>query len=381
MTPRRRRAAGLCVLALIAGGCRADLEQGTSETGTAPANAPLLRVRVAPVTTAPLAGITTVPAVVHPFQHATVAAKIAGRVTQRLVEPGDRVEQGAPLLRIDEADLALAVREAEHTRDVAAAELTEAERQRNRSVTLRRDGVISTSELDAVQTAYDRAHAAQARAVVQLAKAEQARTDATVHAPFTGTVEVVEADVGEYLQPGVIVAGIVDFSKVRLRAGVTATEAAHLEPGTTAQVAFDTLGGALITAELRSVARVADPGSGTYAVELWLSDPDPRLREGMIGELRLRRAPSTDRPVVPRAALLRRGGRTTLFVVEATGDAPLVHERPVRAGRSDTQRVEIVEGVTLGELVVVDGHFALRDGAPVTIDNAEHLARARGAAE
>jgi RND family efflux transporter MFP subunit len=318
---------------------------------------------------------------VHPFQHATVAAKIAGRVTQRLVEPGDRVEHGAPLLRVDEADLALAVREAEHTRDVAAAELTEAERQRNRSVPLRRDGVISTSELDAVQTAYDRAQAAQARAVVQLAKAEQARADATVHAPFAGTVEVVEADVGEYLQPGVIVASVVDFSKVRLRAGVTATEAAHLEPGTTAEVAFDTLGGAIIAAELRSVARVADQGSGTYAVELWLSDPDPRLREGMIGELRLHRTPSTDRPVVPRAALLRRGGRTTLFVVDATGDGPRAHERPVRAGRSDQHHVEIVEGVTPGELVVVDGHFALRDGAPVTIDNAEHLAQARGAAE
>jgi RND family efflux transporter MFP subunit len=310
-----------------------------------------------------------------------VAAKVAGRVSERLVEPGDRVEQGAPLLHVDETDLTLAVREAEHARDVATAELTEAERQRDRSVPLRRDGVISTSELDAVQTAFDRARAARARAAVQLAKAEQARADATVRAPFAGTVEVVEADVGEYLQPGMIVASVVDFSTARLRAGVTATEAAHLVPGDPAEVAFDTLGGAVIAAELRSVARVADPGSGTYSVELWLSNPDPRLREGMIGELRLQRTPSTDRPIVPRAALVRRGGRTTLFVVDTSSDRTLVRERRVLAGRSDQQHVEIVDGVAAGEVVVVDGHFALRDGAPVTVDDAEHLARARGTAE
>jgi RND family efflux transporter MFP subunit len=379
MIAARPHLTGLCLLALVAAGC-GDEAPGRPAVAATTVAEPLIRVRVAPVTTDGLAGATLVPAVVHPLQYATVAAKVAGRVTERLVEPGDRVDEGAPLLRVDETDLTLAVQEAEHARDVAVAEFTDAERQRRRSVPLRREGVISTSELDAVQTAFDRARAARDRAVVQLAKAEQARADATVRAPFPGTVEVVEADVGEYLQPGVIVASVVDFSTARLRAGVTATEAAHLRSGDPAEVAFDALGGTTIAATVRSVARVADRGSGTYAVELWLTDPDPRLREGMIGDLRLPRGASTGRPIVPRAALVRRGGRTTLFVVETAGDRSAVHERPVRAGRSDERHVEIVEGVAAGEVVVVDGHFALRDGTPVTVDNAEHLAQANGAA-
>jgi len=365
--------ASAAVLVAGASGCEGDEPAVAAPTGLEPAaderNAPAIRVRVAVAEVIPLEGTITVPGVVHPFQKATIAAKIPGRVSERLVEPGDVVSEGAPLLRLDETDLKLAVEEAGIALRVARVDLSDAKRELDRGLRLSRENTISKSEMDRRQTAFDRASAAEARAVVTLAKAEQALADATVRAPFDGSVEEVDADVGEYLQPGALVATLVDFSKARVRAGLTAIEAAQVSPGLPADVGFDSLGGVHRSAAIRSVARVADPGGGTYSIEVWLSRPDPRLREGMIGEVHLHRAAGDPHPVVPRSALLRRGGKTTLFVVDESANEIRVRERIVRSGRNDGDLVEILDGATAGEKVVVDGHFALGDGARVSIDN------------
>lgn len=364
----------ICSSAMLAlSGCDGNGPAAAAPTGLEKAtetaqHAPAIRVRVATAKVLPLAGTITVPGVVHPFQKATIAAKIPGRVTERLVEIGDRVSKGDPLLRLDETDLRLAVDEAAIALRVADVDLTDAKRELDRGLRLSRENTISKSEMDARQTAFDRATAAQARAQVTLAKAEQALADATVRAPFDGSVEQVDADVGEYLQPGAFVATLVDFSRARVRAGVTATEAAQIANGQPADVGFDTLGGAHVSAAVRSVARVADAGSGTYAIELWLEDPDARLREGMIGEVHLQRAPGRPHPVVPRAALLRRSGKVMLFVVEESDSEAVARERAVKSGRNDGEFVEILEGAGAGDRVVIDGHFALGDGALIAID-------------
>ena len=365
--------AASATLGLITSACDGNGPAGAAPTGLGPTagaarNTPAIRVRVAMAEVRPLQQTITVPGVVHPFQKAAIAAKVPGRVAERLAEPGDTVTQGAPLLRLDEVDLNLAVDEARIALRLAKVDLADAKRELDRGIRLSRQNTISKSEMDGRQTAFERAKAAEARAQVALARGEQTLADATIRAPFDGSVEEVDADVGEYLQPGAPVATMVDFSKARVRAGVTATEAAQLAAGQPADIGFDTLGGAHVSAAIRSVARVSDAGSGTYAVELWLDQPDSRLREGMIGEVHLQRAPGEQHPVVPRAALLRRAGRMTLFVVAESDGAAHAEERVIRSGRNDGDLVEILEGAVAGDRVVIDGHFALSNGAAVSID-------------
>ena len=365
--------AATATLGLLTTGCGGDDPAVAAPAGVGPTssdarNAPAIRVRTAVAEVMPLEGTIAVPGVVHPFQKAAIAAKIPGRVATRLVQPGDTLAQGDALLRLDETDLDLAQQEAHIALRLAEVDLADAKRELDRGLQLSRQNTISKSEMDARQTAFERAKAAEARAQVALAKSKQALADATIRAPFDGSVEKVDADVGEYLQPGALVATMVDFSKARVRAGVTATEAAQLVAGRPADIGFDTLGGAHVSAAIRSVARVSDAGSGTYAVELWLDQPDPRLREGMIGEVYLQRAPGEQHPVVPRAAILRRAGKMTLFVVAESDGATHAEERVIRSGRNDGDFVEILDGAVAGDRVVIDGHFALGNGALVSID-------------
>jgi RND family efflux transporter MFP subunit len=181
-------------------------------------------------------------------------------------------------------------------------------------------------------------------------------------------VEEVQVDVGDHVSPGRPLATMVDLSRARIHAGVTSTEAAGLQPGTSAPVVLAELGGTPVEAEIHSIGRIADPASGTYTVELWLDSPDGLLREGMVAQVRLPVEAGRRNPVVPRAALIRRDAGMAVFVVERSSGEPRAVARPVRIGHSNAEKVELLEGVSVGEEVVIDGLFALRDGAPVVVE-------------
>jgi membrane fusion protein (multidrug efflux system) len=193
--------------------------------------------------------------------------------------------------------------------------------------------------------------------------------DATIRAPIDGSVDDLLVNVGDYLAPGAPVARVLDLSRARVFGGVTAEEAARLSSGMPAKATFASLGGLTQQAELRSVARAADPADGTYRIELWIDEPDARLRDGVVATLAFDGGSGVARPLAPRVALVRSGGHSEVFVVkrEAGGDG-VAHKRAVRTGRSGGERIEILEGLVAGDEVVIDGQFALHDGSKVTID-------------
>ncbi|MGI9292824.1 MAG: efflux RND transporter periplasmic adaptor subunit, partial [Pseudomonadales bacterium] len=112
-----------------------------------------------------------------------------------------------------------------------------------------------------------------------------------------------------------------------------------------------------------SIGRIADPETGAYPLEVWLDNqPDSPLREGMIANVQLPYSSVKPSPAIPAAAVFRRDGRTHVFTVD-NGVASMA---AVRIGRRNDSLVEVLEGISVGESVVVDGQFALRDGVQVS---------------
>ncbi len=362
--------AGVALLAWLTGceGPEASAERAEQQvSGSAPLRT-AVRVRVAPVLEEALERSGSVSGVVNAFHRATIAAETTGRVVQRRVEPGDVVDEEQALLELDATRLQLAVEQARATLRSREIDLAEARRELERGDQLLNDDAISKARHDTQRFAVDRAASAEKLARVALRTAQRNLADATVRAPFAGSVEEIRVDVGDLVSPGTPLATLVDLSRARIHAGVTSIEAAGLTPGTRAPVVLAELGGTAVDAEIHSVGRIADPASGTYTIELWLDSPDGLLREGMVAQVRLPAQAGRRNPVVPRAALTRREGGTSVFVVEQTGGEAHAVARPVRIGRSNAEKVEVLEGVSVGEEVVIDGLFALRDGAPVLIE-------------
>lgn len=322
-----------------------------------------VQVRTASVQSAQLHWQASVPGVIEAFRKAVVAAEVDARVVARSVEPGDPVQAGQPLLLLDDERARIA-------RDQAAAELRRSEANaaqadseliRGRDLFARQ--FISEDRLDALRFNLQRNRAQAVAAKAQLAAAQRALADTTIRAPFAGTAEQIHVQVGDYLKRGAAVATVADFSLARVRAGVTASEAGRLDGAETAELALDALGGRRLSGRIQSVARLSEPASGTYPVEIWVEDPEGRLREGMVATVHVPYAVVDSPASVPAEAVFRRGGTMHVFVVESER----AHLRPVRTGRTGGGQVEIIDGLATGETVVIDGQFALRDGAQVTI--------------
>ncbi len=375
----RRRGISLLLFVLVVGlasGCDGELGRADSNragrAGESSAGAPetRVRVRVEPVRRARLAFGERVTGTVRAYHRAELTAEIQGRVLERVVEPGTRVEQGDVIVRLEDSRFALELRRAQAALTAARTVERHAKRELERGDQLFARNAISTQRLDDLRHAVDRARDELALALVARDTARRNLADTRITAPFDGDVDSVAVDVGDYVAPGTQIATLVDLSRVRIVGGVTAGEAARLAPGTTANVAFADLGGEIFEATLESVARVASESDGTYAIELWLEDVDERMRDGLVAQIALPDPEDGPRLVTRRAALLRRDGQPEVFVVEGVGAHGVARARRIRTGRREGQWVEIRDGLEVGERVVWDGHFALAEGTPVVVDGA-----------
>lgn len=371
LTLKRRLATVLALGALSACG------ESTSPTATAedtPAAVPgdltramstAVHVRVAKVKTSAISQQTTVSGVLSAFRKATIAAEVGGRVMVRHVEPGDTVRAGQAMITLDNERAKIARDEAAARKQTQQVVLAEARNELKRAENLVQKQFISEDTLETLRFAVQRAQTELNAAQAGLASAERAFKDTVIRAPFHGSAEFVHVQQGDFLNPGAQVATLVDFSRVRVHAGVTAREAAMLQDSATAQLGLEALGSRTFTGQVHSIARLADPATGTYNVEIWLDNDTNLLREGMIASVRLPYASEARTLVVPSAAVFRREGTMHVFTV-ADGRA---HLQAVETGRTNGPVVEVVAGLDQGQQVVIEGQFALRDGALVTVDD------------
>lgn len=360
------RLAILLALPLAAAvGCGRDAERTVETHATAAFSIPAIRVRVAAVTLAQIGGGESVAAVVGADRSALLRAEVPGQVIERVVSRGARVAAGDAILRLDPERLEPALRRATADSAVAAAEVKQARRALARGQKLKAEDTISASREEDLETALERAEARLDRATAARDSAATDLEDATLRAAFAGVVEDFHVEVGDSVQRGAALVRLVDLERARLRAGVTASQASALLPGSETDVDFAELGKRV--ARLESVGVVASAADGTYAAEFLLENADRQLREGMVGRVRLPGDASALKLSVPRAALIRTALGPGLFIVEA-GPPLRARLALVTPGRSTGGRVVIRDGANVGERVVIEGHFALSDGDPIELD-------------
>ena len=328
-----------------------------------------VHVRVQRVSAADIRRQATAVGVVEAFRTSTVAAETSGRVLSRLVEPGDAIGAGQVLVTLDNERALIARDQANARLRSREIDLPQAQNELQRGQNLQEQDFISEDSLESLGFAAARARSALAAARADLAAARRTLSDTEIRAPFAGIADRVHVHEGDYLKSGTPVTALADFSKVRIQAGVTAREAGLLRGAARAEVSLDALGAEPLTGSIKSIARVSDASTGTYTLEIWLENMAAelrnRLREGMLATVYLPSGNDTASLTVPSVAVFRRGGAMHVFTVNSS-QAALT---PVRTGRTNGPTVEVLQGLTEGDLVVVDGQFALRDGAAVVVED------------
>jgi RND family efflux transporter MFP subunit len=326
---------------------------------------------------------------VEPRRRATVAAKITGRVTDVLVDEGMEVAAGQVLARLDDADARKRTDATRAGRDVAQAALAEidvnladARRRLKRAQELHRDGVASEQDLDTATAAVDALQAQLAvaqrnldAAQAQLAVAVQDLENYTIRAPFAGIAVSKEAQPGEMVAPvfagGGGISTIVDMTSLEIEVDVNESYIARVTPGQPAEAILDAYPSWRIPATVRTIIPTADRQKATVKVRLTFDELDPRILPDMGVKVAFRETTeATDGAapalcLVPRSAVVKDGDRRVVFQV----DGETVERRAVRVGRELGGDIEILAGLSPGDIVVVEAPADLRDGQKIKIEN------------
>ncbi len=328
---------------------------------------------------------------VTPRRRATVAAKITGRVREVLVDEGMAVQAGQVLARLDDSDAQRRLAAAEAEVAVAQAGLTEltvrlenARREQVRALALLAEGVGTEQAADAARTAAESLEAqialAQERvrsAQAQVSVLRQDLDNYTIRAPFAGIAVSKDAQPGEMVSP--VSAGgsftrtgistIVDMTSLEIEVDVNESYIARVVPGQRVEAILDAYPEWRLPASVRTVIPSADRQKATVKVRIAFDQLDPRILPDMGVKVAFLQAPSAiegeavARVAVPRSALRRDGGTDVVYVL-AGG---VLARRAVRTGRDRGGSVEILGGLSAGELVVTAAAGELEDGKKASV--------------
>lgn len=195
----------------------------------------------------------------QPWASATLAAETEGRVIEVLHEPGDEVQAGEVLVRIDPRARQAVLAQAQATVKQAQAEYAAAQR-------LREQGHISANQL-AEREANLRASQAQ------LQQAQLDLDASTVRSPIAGRLEARMVDVGDYLKTGDPLAEVAQLDPLRLVAFVSERDVGTLQRGQSVRLYGSEGEDQDIRGQVHFVAHTADPQTRTYRVDVRLDNP------------------------------------------------------------------------------------------------------------
>lgn len=265
-----------------------------------------------------------------------VRAETTGRVVERPIERGDRVQQGDLLCR-----LALEDRQARRKQADAAVEQARLEHQG--SLRLQDRGLQS-------ETAIAQAKARLAGAQAALAAAALDIERLSVRAPFDGVVEDVGLNVGDFAQPGTACARVVDLDPMLLVGRVSEADAHRFDRGAMATGRLAT--GAQVSGPVSFLGRQADPGTRTYRVEVTLPNPDYALRSGLTVEFDVRYGDAMAHKISPALLALDDEGRLGVRVVRDGNRVAFVHVDLL----ADRQDGLWVTGLPTRTMLITVGH-------------------------
>jgi membrane fusion protein, heavy metal efflux system len=338
---------------LIREGARISVPDGSPLRG---------KLTVGPVAQREIQRKLVLPAVVEadPARTVKVLPPVTGRVTDLMVQLGERVVQGQDLAVIDSGDLAQAYSDIEKARSV----LTLTKKGLDRQLGLEKAGGAAIKDREQAQSDYDQAVAELERAQSRLRamgvpadQKEQSRL-LTLKAPVAGSVIDLQVARGAFLNDATAaIMTIANLGTVWVTANVPEKDTALVTTGQDVDVVFYAYPGEVFAGKVLFISDVLDPDTRRTKIRIAFDNPDMKLKPNMFADATFL-APRQTMQVVPTQALVLKDETDRVFVEVA----PWTFEaRPVEVGFQQSDQAVVEHGLKAGERIVVKGGVLLND--------------------
>jgi membrane fusion protein (multidrug efflux system) len=323
-------------------------------------------VRTAVVRTGSVVRSIEAAGALKPWRDVTLASNAAGTVTAVQCHMGQWVGQGSVLIELDDELARVAVQEATAAVERADAQLRQTTTDVERAEKLLETADISEAEFELLSLRRTESSAAVAAARAQLTRAQRAMRDTRIRAPFAGSVAQRFVEVGAWITPGQPAVRVVDLSRMKAEFGIPQQRTPELAVGMPAKLTVDLYPGVEFAAQVHRVGVVADPASGQFPVEVSAAQSrEHPLRPGMAVRLHLDTQTRANAMLVPKEAILDRGGAHYVLVVDR---GHRVRLRRIELGSTTDGFREVVGGsLNVGDVVVTAGKENVADGDQVDV--------------
>ncbi len=339
-----------------------------------------------------------------PMEETIISAEIDGRVDRVDIDLGDFVNKGQVMVHIsdEEQRYLLAQNEAQFrsslerlglsketdrvqdikaTPDVrrAEADLYDAEQRFKRTRELRDQGIGPQADLDQAQARFNSAKAAydstinqtrnliqeveRFRAVVDLQRKKL--RDTTVYAPFAASIKERLVTVGQFVRANTPLLTLVKTDPLRLRLDVPERMAPWVKIGQIAEVEVEAFEGQKFAGKIWRVSPTVDQAKRTFVAEALIQNPGMRLKPGSYARARIPTDKSEKIVILPTQAVQYILGSNKAYVIKDG----VVEAREVKVGERFEKEIEVLEGVTAGEMVATSNLPRLDTGSKVVTDN------------
>lgn len=377
-------------------GCGSDTKGAAGSVGT-----PAVVITASPAQQQRVNRVVRVTGTLTAAEEAEVAAETTGRVTGTPVERGSRVSEGSPLITLAQLEAQAGAADAEasvaqlearlaigpgepfdidNVPEVASArasrDLAEAEFGRIRSLLDQK--VVSQAEFDQRRTQVD-ATSSQYRAArnaaqqqyrmlegarARAALARKSLADTVVRAPFAGLVVERKVSIGDFVTRGTKVVTVVKVTPLRVELTVPEQSAGLIKPGEAVRLQVDAFPGRYFEGQIRFVSPAFRADQRALTVEAIVPNADDALKPGMFASAEITLPAADPSLVVPAAAVVTVAGVSHVFVVRSQ----TVEQRMITLGVSLGPVVEVLLGLSSGELVATSRVDALSDGVTVRVE-------------
>lgn len=324
--------------------------RGASGAGSAPA------VEIARVEVMRLTDDAQAVGSLRSRQSVVLRPETSGRITQLNFRDGQRVRKGQLLVQLDDQLPRAQVQQ-------ARAELSIATANHKRNQDLVAQNFISQRQVD------------ESAANLQVAQAKLALAEATaarlrIVAPFDGITGIRNVNIGDYLKDGADIVNVEDLDAVFVDFRLPERFQTKLRPGQTALVQTDALPGRKWNAVIQAIDPLVDANGRSVGIRGCIDNRHLQLRPGMFARITAVFGERADAMVVPEEAIVPQGNRQMVvkLIDGPDQDSRTAQRVEVKTGIRTPGRVEIVEGLKPGDVVVVAGQQRIqRDGMPVRV--------------
>lgn len=324
-------------------------------------------VEVASLTRGDVVAVYSGTATLEADQEAMVVAKVGGEVKEILVEEGDLVKANQVLARLDGDRLRYQLQQ-------SRANLQKLQQDYDRNVDLFERGLISSGAYEGMKFELD-----ALKAQYQLARLELSYTE--IRAPFAGVIAERMIKVGNNLNISDSVFQLTDLEPLIAYIHVPEREFNKLHSQQKALIYLDALQGTEFVGQVARISPTIDPQTGTFKATIEVADEKNRLKPGMFGRFNIVYDQHSNAVLLPRSAIVDDDRELAVFVVESEEGKDIAKRRTIKTGYAKGENIEITDGLSGDERVVIVGHGAARDGAKLEIVRSDGKQVAKKATE